>query len=107
MRVHIKGVFRGNLLESIARTKGNTTMKKLVVATALFALTAGSAFAENPYAGRTDVFTSGPNAGQSITDQTVTSSVGHMARPAASDGVVDHIDPAANRYGDGAPYASR
>lgn len=82
-------------------------MKKLVVATALLTLTAGAAFAESPFAGRTDVFTSGPNAGQPVMDQMVTSSTGHKARPIAFDGVVDHIDPAANRYGDGAPYASR
>ena len=106
MRVHINLVFRAHLLKRTARTK-EYTMKKLVVATALLSLTAGTAFAESRYAGRTDVFASGPNAGQSVTDQTRTSSVGHKAHPTASDGLVDYLDPAANRFGDGAPYASR
>ena len=80
-------------------------MNKLAITIAALSLSAGAAFAENPYVGRTDVIQSGPNAGQSVIDQTTTASIG--SGNASGQGVVDYIDPTANRYGDGAPYAGR
>lgn len=74
-------------------------MNKLAIAIAALSLSAGAAFAENPYVGRTDVHQSGPNAGQSVVDHTTTASV----NSGSAQGIVNYIDPAANRYGDGAP----
>ncbi|MDX3926491.1 MAG: hypothetical protein QHC90_11900 [Shinella sp.] len=50
-------------------------MNKLAIAIAAFSLSAGAAFAENPYVSRTDVIQSGPNAGSAIVDQATTASV--------------------------------
>ena len=81
-------------------------MNKLAIAIAALSLSAGAAFAENPYVGRTDVQQSGPNAGQSLIDQGTTASI-RSGNGYVVQGVVDHVDPVANRYGDGAPYAGR
>ncbi|MCJ8054138.1 hypothetical protein GB928_008195 [Shinella curvata] len=67
-------------------------MNKLAITIAALSLSAGAAFAENPNFGRTDVQ-------QSAVDRTTTASVNN----GATQGAVDYIDPAANRYGDGAP----
>ncbi|MCR6500921.1 hypothetical protein MUO32_17930 [Shinella sp. CPCC 101442] len=67
-------------------------MNKLAIAIAALSLSAGAAFAENPNFGRTD-------AQQSAVDRTTTASV----NKGTAQGTVDYIDPAANRYGDGAP----
>ena len=76
-------------------------MNKFAIAIAALSLSAGAAFAENPYVGRTDVHQSGPHAGQSIVDQTTTASI--SAGSGQAHGVVNYIDPTADRYGDGAP----
>ncbi|MDX3926489.1 MAG: hypothetical protein QHC90_11890 [Shinella sp.] len=51
-------------------------MKKLAITIAALSLSAGAAFAENPYVSRTDVIQSGPNAGKPIVDQATTASIG-------------------------------
>lgn len=76
-------------------------MKTLALTIAALSLTAGAALAENPNVGRSDVFQSGPNAGASIVDTMPTASIGDRA--AGAQGLVNYIDPTANRYGDGAP----
>jgi hypothetical protein len=81
-------------------------MKKFAIAIAALSLSAGAAFAENPYVGRTDVQQSGPNAGQSLIDQGTTASIrsgnGYVVR-----GDANYAAPDRARYGDGAPYAGR
>ena len=67
-------------------------MNKLAIAIAALSLSAGAAFAENPNFGRTE-------AQPSAVDKTTTASVSNNA----PQGIVNYIDPAANRYGDGAP----
>ena len=47
--------------------------------------------------------TIGPQAGQSTLDQGATASVGEYRQSGGAQGVVNYIDPTANRYGDGAP----
>jgi hypothetical protein len=74
-------------------------MKKLAITIAALSISAGAAFAENPNFGRTDIQQYGPNAGKPVVDQTTTASINNSA----PQGKVDYIDPAANRYGDGAP----
>ena len=78
-------------------------MKKLAITIAALSLSAGAAFAENPYIGNSNVVQSGPEAGQSTLDQGTTASVGGYRQSGAQQGVVDYIDPTANRYGDAAP----
>ena len=77
-------------------------MKKLAITIAALSLSAGAAFAENPYIGNSNVVQSGPAAGQSALDSGTTASVGY-SQSGAAQGVVDYIDPTANRYGDAAP----
>ena len=78
-------------------------MKKLAITIAALSLSAGAAFAENPNIGNPNVIQSGPQAGQSTLDQGTTASVGEYRQSSAPQGVVNYIDPTANRYGDGAP----
>ncbi|MDX3926469.1 MAG: hypothetical protein QHC90_11790 [Shinella sp.] len=66
-------------------------MKKFAIAIAALSLSAGAAFAENPYVGRTDVIQSGPNAGKPIYDQGTTASIGTSR--AAVRGDVHYADP--------------
>ena len=77
-------------------------MKKIALTIAALSLTAGAAFAENPNVGRSDIVQSGPNAGASLVDGLSTASIGGRAS-AGPPGLVDYIDPTANRYGDAAP----
>ena len=78
-------------------------MKKLAITVAALSLSAGAAFAENPYIGNSNVVQSGPQAGQSVLDSGTTASVRNYGQSGALLGVVDYIDPTANRYGDAAP----
>ena len=78
-------------------------MNKLAITIAALSLSAGAAFAENPNIGNSNVIQSGPQAGQSTLDQGTTASVGEYRKSSAPQGVVNYIDPTANRYGDGAP----
>ncbi|MDX3926471.1 MAG: hypothetical protein QHC90_11800 [Shinella sp.] len=79
-------------------------MKKLAIAVAALSLSAGAAFAENPYVGRTDVIQSGPNAGKSVVDQGTTASVRESYRAPRAD--AGYAEPTPRlRGGDGAPYA--
>lgn len=77
-------------------------MKKIALAIAVLSLTAGAAFAENPNVGRSDIVQSGLNAGTFLVDGLSTASIGAGAS-AAPQGLIDYIDPTANRYGDAAP----
>ena len=78
-------------------------MKKFAITIAALSLSAGVAFAENPNVSNPNVVQSGPQAGQSTLDQGTTASVGEYRQSSAPQGVVDYIDPTANRYGDGQP----
>lgn len=81
-------------------------MKKIALAIAALSFSAGAAFAENPYVGRTDVIQSGPNAGQEIMDPAVkdldmgtTASINTMSQ-VPNETREELADPGANRYGD-------
>ena len=78
-------------------------MNKLAITIAALSLSAGAAFAENPNIGNSNVIQSGPQAGQSTLDQGTTASVGEYRQSGGAQGVVNYIDPTANRYGDGQP----
>jgi hypothetical protein len=78
-------------------------MNKLAITIAALSLSAGAAFAENPNIGNSNVIQSGPQAGQSTLDQGTTASVGEYRQSGGAQGVVNYIDPTANRSGDGAP----
>ena len=78
-------------------------MKKFAITIAALSLSAGVAFAENPNVSNPNVVQSGPQAGQSTLDQGTTASVGEYRQSGAAQGVVNYIDPTANRYGDGQP----
>lgn len=82
-------------------------MKKIALALAALSFTAGAAFAENPYVGRTDVIQSGPNAGQAVMDPAVkdldrgtTASINSMNQ-VPNETSEQMANPGANRYGDG------
>ena len=78
-------------------------MKKLVVAGAFLAFTAGAAFAENPHFGLPNSVQIGLRAGESVVDHMTTASV-PKAQPALSTGqAAKHVNPAADRFGDAAP----
>jgi hypothetical protein len=93
--------------------KRRIEMKKIALAIAALSFTAGAAFAENPYVGRTDVIQSGPNAGQEVMDPAVkdldrgaTGSI--MNNNNNYNGVPNETreemaNPGANNYGDAAP----
>ena len=81
-------------------------MKKIALAMVALSFTAGAAFAENPYLGRTDVIQSGPNAGQAVMDPAVkdldrgtTASINSMNR-VPNETREEMANPGANRYGD-------
>ena len=78
-------------------------MKKFAITIAALAISAGAAFAENPNVSNPNVVQSGPQAGQSTLDQGTTASVGEYRQSGGAQGVVNYIDPTANRYGDGQP----
>lgn len=86
-------------------------MKKIAVTLAALSLSAGVAFADNPYVGRTDVIQSGPNAGQPIWDENVTdidrgttASIDNMNAETVPNTTQEELaDPSANRYGDAEP----
>ena len=78
-------------------------MKKFAITIAALSLSAGVAFAENPNVSNPNVVQSGPQAGQSTLDQGTTASVGEYRQSGGAQGVVNYIDPTANRYGDGQP----
>lgn len=72
---------------------------------AALALHSGAAFAENPDYGRVNVTQPNEDASEMI-DRSMTGSIDLSDNPAPT-AASDHFDPAANRYGDGAPYAIR
>ncbi|MDX3926490.1 MAG: hypothetical protein QHC90_11895 [Shinella sp.] len=81
-------------------------MKKFAIAIAALSLSAGAAFAENPYVSRTDVIQSGPYAGQpidrrtsaSIFDYGTTGSISGDGRAfSRNHSVADHIAPTNQR----------
>lgn len=87
-------------------------MKKIALAIAALSFSAGAAFAENPYVGRTDVIQSGPNAGQEINDPAVkdidrgmTGSIVGNTSGVPNETREELVDPGANRYGDADPGA--
>lgn len=78
-------------------------MNKLIISAAALALSAGVAFAENPYVGRDDVIQSGPQAGQSLIDHGTTASISNRDRVIVKQSDVGYSNPAADRFGDAAP----
>lgn len=85
-------------------------MKKIALAIAALSFSAGAAFAENPYVGRTDVIQSGPNAGQEINDPAVkdldrgmTGSIVDNTSGVPNETREELANPAANNYGDAEP----
>jgi hypothetical protein len=84
-------------------------MKKIALAMAALSFSAGAAFAENPYVGRTDVIQSGPNAGQEIMNPEVNNLDMGTTASITSNRTMSQVpnetneqlvDPGANRYGD-------
>lgn len=78
-------------------------MKKFAIAIAVLSLSAGAAFAENPYVGNSNVVQSGPQAGQSILDRGTTASISHERRIGVKHSEAGYQNPAAGRFGDAAP----
>ena len=74
-------------------------MKKIALAVAALAITAGSAFAENPNFGIPAELQQNSSAAQPI-DRSTTASVNNGQ---AHNGAAHHVNPAANRYGDAQP----
>ncbi|MBD8553555.1 hypothetical protein IFT84_03370 [Rhizobium sp. CFBP 8762] len=74
-------------------------MKKIALAFAALAITAGSAFAENPNFGIPAELQQNSSAAQPI-DRSTTASVNNGQ---AHNGAAHHVNPAANRYGDAQP----
>lgn len=78
-------------------------MKKLVVAGAFLALTAGAAFAENPYFGLPNSVQTGLKAGESVVDHVTTASVPKAGSMLSTGHAARQVNPAADRFGDAAP----
>lgn len=80
-------------------------MKTIVFAAAALALTAGSAFAENPYVGRDDVVQSGLHAGTPLLDRQPTASTSREGRFVVkrSEAAKGYSGPAVGRFADSAP----
>lgn len=74
-------------------------MTKMTLIAAAIALTAGSAFAENPNYGIPAELQQNSSAAQPI-DRSTTASVNNGQ---AHNGAAHHVNPAANRYGDAQP----
>lgn len=81
-------------------------MKKLVLALAAVTFSAGAALADNPYVGRDDVITNGPNAGEPIWSQDVDMAPTASIFPNSGTrdvGVEDSAQPANENFGVDAP----
>ncbi|MDX3926488.1 MAG: hypothetical protein QHC90_11885 [Shinella sp.] len=84
-------------------------MKKLALTIAALSLSAGAAFAENPYVSRTDVIQSGPHAGEPVMNEDRgmfdSMSTGSIRGNSPVQNTLDEelADPSANRSGDADP----
>ena len=78
-------------------------MRKLVVAGAVFALTAGAAFAENPHFGLPNSVQTGLRAGEAVVDHTTTASIPGAEPKISIERSAELVNPAADRFGDAAP----
>lgn len=80
-------------------------MKKLALTIAALSLSAGAAFAENPYVGNGLVVQSGPHAGAPVAfvDRTATASIVGSGSLVVDERDAGYQNPAAGRFGDAAP----
>ena len=78
-------------------------MKKFAITIAALSLSAGVAFAENPYVSNPNVVQSGPQAGQSTLDRGTTASVWQDRRIVVKQSEAGYQNPAGDRFGDAAP----